>query len=304
MRYFLLFLLTLPAWDVFSQRNVSGVISDEEDILWSVHIHEEGTDNRNNSELDGTFLFITTNDTCALTFSWAGYLPKTIEITQDTTLHVVLEQDTIELDYVQIPLPSRGTVRKKKYTKLFSVGANLEAFNSMTGLVFSNGYDELPLIHFEDFHDRVIYKTNVQTNFQRDYVFGANVGWVYPLRNLLFVSAGYRQYQYPSKSFSHRDVHVSAARYFKNILLEVQTGYQTLNDSHHWGASAVLQKQVVNYRLLVGVSAGYYFDYPTCSVFVQGRLPKYISYRLTYDRIDNCNFFNVGLNFLIEMGIR
>ena len=298
MRYNLLFILTLFALEAFPQRQVSGVISDEEDILWCVHIQEEGTDNRNISELDGTFLFFTTNDTCALTFSWAGYLPKTIEITQDTTLHVVMEQ-AIELDYVQIPTPSRGTVRKKQYTKLLFIGANYEAFNSMPGLVFSNGYDEMPLIHFEDFHDRVIYKTNVQTNFQRDYAFGANVGWVYPFRHLLFVSAGYRQYQYPSKAFSHRDVHVSAARYFKNILLEVQTGYQTLNDSHHWGASAALQKQVVKYRVLVGVSVGYYFDYPTCSVFVQGRLPKYISYRLTYDRIDTFNFFTVGFNYII-----
>ena len=253
MRYFLLFILSLFAFEVFPQRQVSGVITELSDggELWGVNIREVETENRNITASDGTFLFITINDTCALTFSYAGYLSQTIEITQDTTIHIVLEQDTIELDYVQIPLPSRGTVRKKKYTKLFSVGANFEVFNSMTGLVFSNGYDEMPLIHFADFHDRVIYKTNVQTNFQRNYAFGANVGWFYSLRHHLFVSAGYRQYQYPSKAFSHRDVHVSAARYFKNILLEVQTGYQTLNDSHHWGASAVLQKQVVKYRLQV-----------------------------------------------------
>ena len=179
----------------------------------------------------------------------------------------------------------------------------------MFGMAFGNGYDEVALIRvihlnsicLEDFTKRVFYKMNIQTDFHKDYSFGVNVGWRYPFqhtRPFSMISAGYSQHDYPSKDFIHRDVHVSAATILNNTTLTVKTGYQTLNDYHNWGASTGVQI-ALKYSISVGLSAGYYFDYLTCSAYLHGRFHKNISYRLAYDRIDNCNFLNIGLNYLL-----
>jgi hypothetical protein len=172
----------------------------------------------------------------------------------------------------------------------------------MFGLTISNGYDEMPLIHFEDFSDKVIYKMNYQSNFVKDYSLGANVGWNYPnilhIRRLSLLSIGYQLYRNPSIDFHHQDFHVSAAMILKNTKLSLETGYQIINDYNNWGASVVLQKPLVYERLLVGLSAGYYFDYFTYSLYFQGLfISKNLSFRLAYDRIDTYNFLNIGLNY-------
>ena len=143
---------------------------------------------------------------------------------------------------------------------------------------------------------------NIQTNFYRDYSFGANVGLRYPfsphIKFFSLISAGYRQYEYPSKDFFHRDIHVSAGTYLRNIELTLKTGYQMLNDNHNWGISLEIQRMIVYSRLLVGVSTGYYFDYLNFSAYFQGIIHRNISFRLGYDRIEKYNFYNFGLNYM------
>jgi len=118
MRYNLLFILTLFALETFSQRKVSGVITDlsDGDKLPGVVISEVETDNVVVSGINGKFLITTLKDTCALTFSYAGCLSQTIEITQDTTIHIVLEQDTTELDYI-LPPPFKGNCATNEFSK-------------------------------------------------------------------------------------------------------------------------------------------------------------------------------------------
>ena len=284
MRYFLMFILTLITVETFPQSKVSGVTFDNDGSkLPFVTIQEVGTVNNVVSDLDGSFHILTTKDECTLEFLFIGYVPKSVKIIQDTTLNVVMQEDCTGC----CNCPSRRTI-----------GINYEAINSMFGLAFSNGYDEMPLIHFEDFADRVIFKMNVQTNFSKDYSFGANVGLKYPFRFLSIISAGYSQYDYQSEDFFYRDIHISAGKYLRNTELTLKTGYQVLNDYHNWGVALGLQKNVVYSKLLVGFSAGYYFDYLNFSAYLQGIINKNFSYRLGYDRVDKYNFCNFGLNYI------
>jgi hypothetical protein len=280
--------LTLIAFEIFPQRKVSGVISEiDGEAMVGTLIQEVDTDNRTVSNIDGSFHITTINDECTLNFSFVGYVSNTVRITQDTIVNIVLKEDCTGC------CDCRG---------LITFGTNYEIVNSLIGLVFSNGYDEMPLIHFEEFPDRVIYKMNVQTNFDKDYSFGANVGLRYPfvphIRLFSMISAGYSQYDYPSKDFFHRDIHASVRTYLRNTELTLKTGYQKLNDYHNWGALVGLQKMIIYRRLLVGLSTGYYFDYLTFSTYFQGIIHKNISFRLGYDRMDKYNFCNFGLNFI------
>ena len=65
MRYFLLFILTLFAFETFPQRQVSGVVTDLSDgeKLPGVVISEVETDNVVVSNMDGKFLITTLKDT-------------------------------------------------------------------------------------------------------------------------------------------------------------------------------------------------------------------------------------------------
>ena len=280
MRYFLLLILTLLTFDAFPQRKVSGVIFDTSGrILPDADIREDETNNRTYSDMDGVFHITTTNDTCSLSFSFIGFATKTVKIVQDTTINIVLGYDWYD-------------------TRWLSIGAKYDVVNSMFGITFSNGYDEMPLIHFESFSDRVIYKMNVQTNFNKDYLLGVNLGWKYPFRRLSLLSIGYQHYHQPSKDFFHHDVHISAETFLKNTALMVRIGYQTLNDHNNWGASVRFQNSIVYSKLLVGLSAGYYFNYFTYSLYFQGLFTsKNISFRLAYDKMDTYAFFNIGLSY-------
>lgn len=288
MRYFLLFILTLFALEVFSQRKVSGIVMDTEGTgMPGVNFHLDGHIlYPSASDLEGRFNIITHADTCILSFWFPGLKPEWVRITQDTIISVVLGYDKYD-------------------TKWLSIGANYDVVNFLFGVTFSNGYDEMPLIHFEDFSDRVIYKINVHTNFHKDYSFGANLGWRYPftsrIRRLSLLSAGYQEHRYPSKNFIHRTVHISAETFLKSTEIKVNTGYQTLNDYNNWGASVGLEKSIIYSKLLAGISAGYYFNYCTYSLYFQGFFTsKNVSFRLAYDRIDTFDFFIIGLNYFIS----
>jgi len=270
--------------DSFAQRNVSGVITDFDGIpMIGVHISEVGTKNHTISDDVGAFCITTKNDNCMLSFVFIGFTTKTVRITQDATIHVILEEEVIKLiSYV---------------TEWLSIGAKYDAINSMIGLNISNGYDELPLLPSRYFFDNPVYQMNVQTDFNKNNMFSANIGWMHyglPLRCLF--SAGFNQFDYPSKDLFHRDIYVSAM-FLKDAALTVKTGYQTQNDHNNWGVSVGFQKPIVCEKLLVGLSAGYYFDYLTYSLYFQELIKYTISFRLAYDRIDNYDFFNIGLNY-------
>ena len=68
--------LTLLAFDGFPKRNVSGIVVDFSDGLYTpgVIIQEEGAENRTRSDINGKFQITTTNDTSLLSFLFISLL--------------------------------------------------------------------------------------------------------------------------------------------------------------------------------------------------------------------------------------
>jgi hypothetical protein len=86
--------------------------------------------------------------------------------------------------FCQNPVPdsTSGTkypkwVQYRYYTKWLTIGTEYEGINSGFGLSVSNGFDEQPIIHFEDISTNILYKVRAQTNFNKDYSFDANLAW-------------------------------------------------------------------------------------------------------------------------------
>jgi len=181
----------------------------------------------------------------------------------------------------------------------------------MFGLSFSNGFDERLLMRISD---NFIYKINAQTNFDADYSFGTELAlnWMRQIRlfnRMLWIrpSIGFQQYNLSSQNFFHRDIYLSSVFYMQHTELLFKTGYQVLNDVNNLGATVGLQRRFLyslhsNMFLIgyYGVSVGYYFDYFTYSAYFQGRISRNVYYQLTYDRINNHDFFNVGLSYLFN----
>ena len=204
--------------------------------------------------------------------------------------------------------------------KIVYTDVTYDVSNSMFGLNISNGFENFRFLPPSFPYDMFVYQMNYKTNFHNDYMFGASIGRLMyhkymerfhkkQLNGSLFltpkmISAGYHQYHYPSKGLIHKDTHISIMVLFKHFNdLTIKTGYQILNDYHNWGVSAGYQ-QTFSSRypngISVGLSAGYYFDYYTYSIFLQGLLyewKKQCSFKLSFDRIDTYNFFNIGLSY-------
>jgi hypothetical protein len=184
-----------------------------------------------------------------------------------------------------------------RQTKWLTLGANYDAINSVYGAVLSNGSDEQPLIHFEEFSADFLYKITGQTDFKDSYSFGTKLSLNYPWR-ITMASVEYFQKDFKTINFFHRDVNVSAELYVRLITqfrLITKLGYQELNERKNFGTTIGLQKEFR--KIYFGFQGGYYFDYYTYSAYAQGFLYKTISLRLVYDKIDKADFLNLGLHF-------
>jgi hypothetical protein len=110
-------------------------------------------------------------------------------------------------------------------SKWNTIGIQYDFLNYTFGLVMSNGYDEMPLIHFEDFSEKFVYKVNVQTNFNKDYSFGFSFAWKRPIILLNLASIEYLQHDLSSKNVHYKNINISAKRYIKDIEVIVKLGY-------------------------------------------------------------------------------
>jgi hypothetical protein len=122
--------------------------------------------------------------------------------------------------------------------KWLTLGANHDVINSVFGITISNGYDEHPIVHFEDLTADFLYKISGQTNLEKDYTFGANIAWNYPNRYLNLISVEYTQRNISSVNLFYRDISLSAKRYLrvKNLSTKVKIGHQNLKDKNNLGA--------------------------------------------------------------------
>ena len=188
-------------------------------------------------------------------------------------------------------------------TKWFTISSQYDLINTTFGLLISNGYDERPMIHFEDFTEYLMLKIHGTTDFQNDYSFGASVAYQYPIRYISLVSFDYKNFDYSSIDFLHQDFNIAALKGIRyiNAGFRLGFGYQKLNDFQNIGVNTGLQKVLIYRRLFTDISCGYYGDYWTWSAKLQGFIYKdLISVGIKYDRIDTYDFLNLGLNFTFE----
>lgn len=286
-KHLVLLILFLYSTVAFSQRKISGTVVDKnnnEELIIGAQIQEEGTGNHVFSDIDGKFEIVTLKDTCVLIISMLGFECQSFKITSD------IEQ-IVRLGYYD-------------YTsKWITVGADYDFINSKFGVRFSNGYDEQPLIHFEDFPDRFIYKASFRTGFNKDYGFGGAIGWLYPTRHIDKITLEYDQVHYSGKDrFKYRNISITGVKYlgFINSDIILRAGFQSLNEHDNLGVSFGIQKVLLYNKLYSGLSAGYYGDYWIYSVYAQSFIySNKWGLRLSYDRINRFDFLALGINFTI-----
>lgn len=109
----ILFLILLVSSVCLKAQNLTlrGVVSDETDVLPGVSILIEGTSKGTITDLNGSYS-IEAKKGSRLIFSYVGYRPQTITLTNQTTQNVVLKADAIQLDEAVVV----GYAKQKKAT--------------------------------------------------------------------------------------------------------------------------------------------------------------------------------------------
>ena len=280
MRTYLLIILTIISTEAFSQILVQGKIRDiNGEAIPGALINEIGTENKTISDLEGNFSLKTNQDSCSVSFSFIGLEIKTINFTKDSLINVTLEFG----NYYN--------------TRWLTFGTNYEFFNSVIGLQISNGVDEEPLIHFEDFQDNILIKVHGQYDLNTNYLYGAEIG-ASTLRYIGRTTLKYDVINFENSEIFLTDINLtSRIRYFRNTGLIFRAGYQKYNNNENFGFGLGLEQKGRN--VYFGFNSIYYFDYFYHEAYLQFRIPtkNFISFRTVYKRIDNKNMISVGLNY-------
>lgn len=136
----LLLFFMIPAFTVFAQKTVKGVVSDVTgEPMIGVNIVIKGTSTGTVTDLDGTYSLQVPNDNVVLVFSYIGYLTSEVVVGNQTTINQTLSDDTQVFDELVVV----GYGVQKKVTVTGSVasvrGEDLKASpttnltNSMVG---------------------------------------------------------------------------------------------------------------------------------------------------------------------------
>ncbi|TPE44636.1 hypothetical protein [Pontibacter mangrovi] len=182
-------------------------------------------------------------------------------------------------------------------TRWLAFGTNYGFANSVIGFQVSNGVDEEPLIHFEDFQDNLLIKVQGQTGFDSSYSYGAELGF-YSLKYV-----GRTTLKYDVLNFNDSDLFLtdfnltSRIRYFRNTGLIFRTGFHQLDGNKNFGFGFGLEQNARN--AYFGLNSRYYFEYFHHEAYFQYRIPtkNFISFRTIYNRIDKKDLLTIGLNY-------
>lgn len=187
-------------------------------------------------------------------------------------------------------------------SKWITCGTQYDFNNHTMGIEISNGYNERPLIHFEDFSEDFIFKLNTKTNFNQNNSYRINLGWIN--RSFLpFVAIEILYYNYLKKEFKYQDININSEIIIKNspYALLLKLAYKNLNNQSNIGADIGLRNYLIPQKLYWGISSGYYSNYFTYSGFIQGFIYKNrISINLHYNKIEEYEFINLGLNITLK----
>lgn len=182
-----------------------------------------------------------------------------------------------------------------------TVGFNVDPINSMYGFVHSNGFDEYPLVHFEDFTYKAIYKISGQTDFNSRIAFDAKIGVLNPIKHVSLGHVGYTNIYFVEGNFEFQDIYLSLkSRFIKNTALLFKTGYQQLLEEKNVGFNLGVQQEFKNFY--AGALAGYYFDYFDFSGYLQYGFfyDNIYSVRIEYRRVDENDFLSLGVHFTLK----
>lgn len=264
-----------------SQNLIKGKVVDNSDMpLPGARIEEVGTSNMTSTDFDGLFEMTTLNNPSEILIGYIGHDAQTFVIKSDSTLTVRL----LEYSY---------------NTRWLTFGMNINSFNSLVGLNFSNGFDEEPLIHFEDFQDNLIFKIEGQTDFDSDYIINSGIGLLYPIKFIGRAELGYAKMNLSKDDYEFQDVHLRLrSKYFRNTAMILKTGFQNFQNEKNFGFDFGLQQDFR--KVYLGIMAGYY-DYYTLNGYMQYGIytntMNLLSLRLEYNRIDNFDFLSVGFHW-------
>jgi len=186
--------------------------------------------------------------------------------------------------------------------QFFTFGPIFNISESLVGLQIGNGNDEQSIIHFEDLDADILYKVRGQTDFKNDYSIGGQVSWNYPFKaKISILTLNFDQIKISDKDFFQRNIGLSTRyylRFVRNLSLLAKLSHQRFNEKNNLGFGLGIQN--VHVGISYGARADYFQDYFYYSLFLQSFLFKSkLSLRLAYDRIDNIDFFNLGLNYVI-----
>ncbi|GAB5531571.1 MAG: hypothetical protein Roseis3KO_33480 [Roseivirga sp.] len=281
MRLTLLFIFTLLSLEAVAQWKVTGkVLNKNGKAFKNVEVVEDGTKNNTITNRKGAFELVTTRDSASVGFyTYVLSSVQRILVTSDTTI-------TIKLDFIDF-----------YNTRWLSLGSNYDPINKVFGLHLSNGVDELPIIHFEDFQDIFLIKANAQSDFDNNHSFGLELGVNY----LRFAGRTTIQYNYINFKSSQLLLNglnlTSQLRYIGSTGLIFRTGYQHYDNKGRYGLGMGLIRSIG--KIHVGANSRYYFDYFHHEAYLMVRITKsrMFNLRVVYNRIDHHDLLTFGLNY-------
>lgn len=95
------------------KKTITGIVKDVSGPIIGVNILEEGTSNGTISDMDGRFTLEVSED-AVLKFTYVGYLPQEIKITNQKSLNIVMREDSQTLD--ELVVVGYGSVKKSDLT--------------------------------------------------------------------------------------------------------------------------------------------------------------------------------------------
>ncbi|MGB2086415.1 MAG: carboxypeptidase-like regulatory domain-containing protein, partial [Flavobacteriaceae bacterium] len=95
----------------FAQKVIRGNVSDANGPLPGANVIEQGTTNGVSTDFDGNYEITVSDNAGALEISYTGFLTQSIEIGNQSSIDVILEDDTQLLD--EVVVTSLGFTEKK-----------------------------------------------------------------------------------------------------------------------------------------------------------------------------------------------
>ncbi len=115
----LCFMLLFTSMSAIAQNTINGMVSDKNGPLPGVNIMVKGTSNGTQTDFDGKYSLNNISSTDILVFSFIGFVTQEITMGNQTTMNVILQEDTQSLD--EVVVVGYGTQRKSDLTGAVSV---------------------------------------------------------------------------------------------------------------------------------------------------------------------------------------